>query len=415
MLLLILLSTLAACGGSPATPAPGQTAGPTADVGGPPPSDEATPTAAPTTAGSGPIGGGSGPLKTPYLQYGAAGQLYYVDRERALTLMNNANFDWLRQQVPWQDTEGPKGNFGWDELDAIVEAASAHNTKVLLSIVGAPAWARADGLSGLPDNPADLGDFVEAMAIRYKGRVQAYEIWNEENLDHENGGLKENINAGHYVDILAECYNRIKAIDPDAYVISGALTSTGETPTAVDDLVYYEQMFSYNSGSFGAHVDGIGFHPAPAYNPPDTKWPENPGPGPGWQDHPTHYFRHIEDLYALMQQYGLDDHQVWITEAGYATANTSSGYEYGNAISPELQAEYMLGALQRTRNEYPWVGAFIIWNLNFAVTWGEQDPPQPLHEQASFSMLNADWSPRPLYTAVQGFIGAVKTEEGRMP
>jgi hypothetical protein len=41
-----------------------------------------------------------------------------------------------------------------------------------------------------------------------------------------------------------------------------------------------------------------------------------------------------------------------------------------------------------------------VWNLNFAVPWAQREG-NPFHEQASFSVLNGDWSPRPAYLAVQ--------------
>jgi hypothetical protein len=35
-----------------------------------------------------------------------------------------------------------------------------------------------------------------------------------------------------------------------------------------------------------------------------------------------------------------------------------------------------------------------------------------MHEQASFGILNPDWSPRPAFNAVQGFMNYIK-QEGR--
>jgi GH35 family endo-1,4-beta-xylanase len=431
--ILVVANIVVACGGGdvPPTQSPPATdvpAGePTAVPAGNDPATEAPAAVEPSAVPAGeqptsePAGGDTpttppdsvpgNPKRLDYLEYGAAAQLYYTDRNRALTLMNNANFDWVRQQIHWKDIEGPKGNFGWGELDSIVADANAKNIKVMLSIVRAPSWTRADGTTGMPDNVTDMGDFVEALALRYKGKVQAYEIWNEQNLDHENGGSKESIDVAKYMELLIESYNRIKAVDPDAFVISGAPTSTGDSDTAIDDIEYFRQMFSYKDGIIRSHVDGIGFHPSPSYNPPSTLWPDNPGPGPGWREHPTHYFRHIENLKALMDEMGLGDFQVWVTEFGWATQNETPGYEYGNEISFDLQAEYVLEALRMTREEYPYVAALIIWNLNFSILWNESK--QPLHEQASFSILNADWSPRPVYNNLQAFIGAVKTEEGR--
>ncbi len=49
-----------------------------------------------------------------------------------------------------------------------------------------------------------------------------------------------------------------------------------------------------------------------------------------------------------------------------------------------------------------------LWNMNFAVIWGGQGNPE--HEEASFGLLNPDWSPRPVFNAVQGFLAEVKQE-----
>ena len=68
-----------------------------------------------------------------------------------------------------------------------------------------------------------------------------------------------------------------------------------------------------------------------------------------------------------MEEYGLGDHQIWITEFGWATQNTTPGFEFGNQISFDQQADYIVGAMRRTREQYPWVGAMFLWNLNFAI------------------------------------------------
>jgi len=51
--------------------------------------------------------------------------------------------------------------------------------------------------------------------------------------------------------------------------------------------------------------------------------------------------------------------------------------------------------------------------MNFAVLWGAQGNPD--HEQASFGILNPDWSPRPSFLAIQGYLAERKRrmESGR--
>jgi polysaccharide biosynthesis protein PslG len=199
-------------------------------------------TAAPTQVATGP-GGLEFPLKLPYLNFGTVVHLYYTDRERVMTLVDNAQFDWVRQQIHWKDIEGKPGEYYWDELDDIVRTVKSHNKKLLISIVRSPSFYTADGSDGLPENPESLGNFVEEMARHYGTDVDAYEIWNEQNLAHETGGRITLDDAGRYVELLAECYDRIKAVNPGAYVLAGAPSSTGVTQEdlAVSDIEYYLQ------------------------------------------------------------------------------------------------------------------------------------------------------------------------------
>lgn len=346
--------------------------------------------------------------------YGFNAHLYgqgtaWQDRNRVLTLSKNAEVNWIRQQIAWSDMHDRSGQIFWGELDQIV--ADSHNAGVnlLISVVRSPSWATANGSNGLParEHFGDFAFFMGEMAERYRGRVQAYQIWNEQNRACENGGDCSRdggvggqvADAGYYVDLLAEASIAIKARDPYAIVVSGAPTSTetNRADIAISDVEFQRQMFV--NERFRNHVDVISVHPGGQYNPPRTMWPENPGPGPNWQASREFYFRRVEDIRAMMEQNGMGDRQIWMTEFGWATANNTPGYEYGNSTTPETQAQYITEAFQMGRFEYPWMGAMFLWNLNFAVPWRAEG--NEFHEQASFGVLNGDWSPRPAYLAIQ--------------
>lgn len=343
-------------------------------------------------------------LPRPFI-YGFNTHLYsdfaaWQNRPRALQLSKSAGVYWARQQVRWQDLHDRSGAIYWGELDRIVDDVNKAGMKMLISVVRAPSWATPDGNNGLPSREhfTTFNYFMGEMAARYKGRIQAYEIWNEQNLAHENGGRVAS--AAHYMDMLVGAYEAIKARDPMAIVVSGApsSTETNRSDIAISDIVFLRQMFA--DPRFRSHVDAIGVHPGGQSNPPDTMWPDNPGPGPGWVNSREFYFRRVEDVRQAMLDYGLGDRQIWITEFGWATKNNTPGYGFGNNITFEKQAEWIVRAFQKGRYEYaPWVGAMFLWQLNFAVSWRANG--NELHEQASFGVLNGDWSPRPAYLAIQ--------------
>jgi hypothetical protein len=361
------------------------------------------------------------PIRTRNTQFGVVSHLYYTDRNRVLALTNIAGFSWTRQQIQWKDLEGPEpGNYAWGDLDGIVNDTAANNVKLLISIVKSPTFYNPT--NGLPSDPKSMGDFVEAMMKRYGDKIAAVEIWNEQNLAVENGGNVTVDDAGHYVDILVECYNRIKAISPNTIVLAGAPSSTAfeREDVALPDEKYYRAMYSYKDGLIKGHFDAQAVHPGGAANPPGTLFPDNPNSiadcppelGTCWTDNATHYFRHMENVRRFMVEEGVGDHQMWVTEFGWATKNNTPGYEFGNFVSTEQQSAYIVDAMKMAHDTYrdengkPWVGVMFLWNMNFAVLWGGEGNPD--HEQAAFGILNPDWSPRPSFLAIQSYLASIK-------
>jgi hypothetical protein len=108
-----------------------------------------------------------------------------------------------------------------------------------------------------------------------------------------------------------------------------------------------------------------------------------------------------------MEEYGMGEHQIWITEFGWATRNSSPGFEFGDQISFETQRDYIVGAIQQSYQYYPWLSNMFLWNLNFTILQREHGD-DPLHEQGSFSIINADGSPRPAYYGVKEKIAEIK-------
>lgn len=365
-----------------------------------------------STARQGP-GGLPYPLRLSRLNFGVVGHLYYTDRYTAVSVAQEAGFEWFRQQIHWRDIEDSSGQFFWGELDNIVADTSARGMLLLISVVRSPAWHTADGSDGMPQDPASLARFVGALAARYQGRVHAIEIWNEQNLAHENGGRVALEDAGHYVELLAAAYQSIKAVDPGIIVVAGAPSSTGMSnpDIAIADQDYLRAMYRYKGGMIRDYFDVQAIHPGGSANPPDTLYPENPSTADGWTDHPTFYFRHVENSRRLMEEAGLGHHQIWITEFGWATRNNTPGFEFGNQISFETQRDYIVGALRRAYEQYPWISNMFLWNLNFTVVQREHGV-DPLHEQGSFSIVNADWSRRPAFFGIQEFIRQTRVAQG---
>jgi hypothetical protein len=322
--------------------------------------------------------------------------MFNADKGRTVGMIRSAGFGWLKQQIRWETWEPSRGNINWGGLDDVVNNAQAQGAKVLFSVVTTPGWARADGRhDGPPDNYADFANFVAQLAARYKGRVQAYEIWNEQNFSREWGG--GSINAGQYVELLKATYPKVKAADPNAIVISGALTPTGvnNASIAVDDVVYLDQMYAYNNGEIKNYCDAIGAHAAGFGNGPEDWVGSVSTTAPSHNNHGSFFFKRIDELHNIMAKYG-DTKQMWITEYHWAsaTAPVPAGYEWTTYLTEAQAATFMVQGYQMMQQR-SWVGAAFVWNLN----WQTFANPHT-DECALFGILNADWSPRPMYSAL---------------
>jgi len=322
------------------------------------------------------------------------------DYQRALRLTKEAGFNWVKFQARWEQLEPRQGNILWSNVDYIVNAANDAGVKLLFSVVTAPNWARAgqnQSVHGPPNNPSVYASFVSALATRYKGKIAAYEIWNEQNLDREWGGPNRQ-NAANYVTLLKAAYQAVKAADPQAKVITGALTPAGNVniPSlggllARDDVEYLQEM--YEAGMKG-YFDAVAVHPSGFNNAPDLD-PLDPAvlarPG-SFKQHRSFYFRNYERYREVMVQQGDGDKALWFTEFGWASGcNAGNEWAYANENTEQDQASYLVKAYEVARKS-GYVGPMFIWNLNFSGTD---------EAKCSFAVLKPDGSPRPAYSGLK--------------
>jgi hypothetical protein len=372
--------------GTPVAPQPPPTSPATVET---PPVDTpvapAVQTPSPTSPGTG-------------FDYGIQVHLFHLDTGYVAQLVNNMRFRWIKHQIEWKAFEPSKGQYLWEPIDQIVNPAHSSGLNVLLSVVKAPDWARGGHTDedGPPVALEDYGDFMAALAQRYCGRVQAYEVWNEQNLKREwNSGRP--LSAAEYVDLLRVANGRIKTACPTAIVVSGGPTPVGYTSdTAIDDFEYLRKMYEAGLPNY---CDAVGVHPSGFNNPPDWHYPpaySEAGDSESFRGNRQFYFLNtIEGYHDTMMDFGDTEHRLWATEFGWAsienlTERPKEGYEYAADNTEMEQAEYLVTALQIARNK-GYMGVMFVWNLNFAPAGGATD------ERAAFGILREDWSQRPAY------------------
>ncbi|RMF29380.1 MAG: hypothetical protein D6759_14000 [Chloroflexi bacterium] len=276
--------------------------------------------------------------------------------EHDLRLIQEAGFTWVKQNVGWRDIEGiVKGRQDWYFTDWIVDRAEAYGLNVLFRLDHQPFWSGWYN-NGPPENLQDFGDFCGAIASRYRGRVRAYEVWNEPNLAREWADRPPD--PAEYTELLKTCYVAIKAADPEAIVISAGLAPTGTgPPIAMPDEQFLIGM--YEAGA-APYFDMLGLH-APGYKAPPELSPDEVAASPEYGGQRFFAFRHVEDMRAIMERYGDGDKQIAITEMGWTSDPRPDSPYHWHAVTEEQKADYLVRAFRYARDHWrPWVGLMVV-------------------------------------------------------
>ncbi|MBG0831800.1 helix-turn-helix domain-containing protein [Planomonospora sp. ID67723] len=169
----------------------------------------------------------------------------------------------------WASIEPRRGEYDWSTLDRLVTGANRAGLPALFVFGGTPAWAAPQAppgpygdqsRAGAPDDLADWEALVRTLVTRYRGRIEAYELWvmgNDERFF--TGG----------VPVLVEMTRRaariIRRIDPRATVVCPGMGRLWD-PGARRALERFAELGGYR------HCDaaGIKLHQRRASDPPET-------------------------------------------------------------------------------------------------------------------------------------------------
>lgn len=382
-------SSTAAVPGTTETAAPVET--PTEEPTVVPSSDtpaDAVPTEAPATPKATKAPASKGPVAMRSPDYGMQAFLWWRPEvaQRDLELIRDAGFGWVKQGFAWREIEGNgKGHFDWTVTDRIVDQAESVGLNMIARLDSEPTWAsgqaypnNAEITMSPPNKNKDFAEFAGAVAKRYKGRIAAYQIWNEPNLAREWGGRAPD--PAGYTKLLKTAYNAIKKADPDAIVISAGMAPTTRFDhVAMPDTEFLRRMYAAGAKPYfdalGAH--GAGYKSPPeadpgqvandpnAYNSGDPYCPGDPCR--------IYTFRHVEDLRQIMVDNGDADKRVVVLEFGWTTDERPDSPYHWHAVTEEQQADYLVRAYQYAKQHWqPWIGVMSLIYMP-DVEWTEAD------------------------------------------
>ncbi len=322
--------------------------------------------------------------------------LEQYDDEELATVLNRVvegGFVWVRQPFIWSQIEPQPGRFDWTVPDRILAALERHpQLRVVAVLDDSPPIPPAD--------PDRFASFAGAFAARYGAQVDYYQIWDEPNLADHWGGNP--VNPPAYADLLARTAQAIRAADhsdvldrehpahtmsthatgPDVTILLASLAPTAETgPRNLSDVRYLEQLYEAGAAPYFDLESG---KPYGFYTGPDDRR----------ADEDVLNFSRLLLLREVMVEHDDADKAIWASHWGWNAlpAGWTGTPSIWGQTTEAIQATRTARALERARNEWPWVGALILDHLQPVAS--EDDP------RWGFALLGSDGQPRPVYDAV---------------
>jgi hypothetical protein len=169
----------------------------------------------------------------------------------------------------WSEIQAQRDEFDWSVLDRQVNGAANLGLPALFVFGGTPRWASPHGPPGPypdgstpapPDDTTDWNEYVHAVVERYRGRIEAYELWVLANDPRFYAGSVETL-----VDMTRSASQIIRSVDPKATVVCPGM---GRLWTMAG--VRFLERFAELGGYSYCDVAGIKLFQKSAADPPET-------------------------------------------------------------------------------------------------------------------------------------------------
>ncbi len=224
---------------------------------------------------------------------------------------------WVRTDANWSWIEPRQGAPDWSELDALMSAADARRLNVLLIVGRMPEWARPAGTTELhgPSSATEqslFADFAGRLATRYAAQVDAWEVWNEPNLDQFWAPSPD---PADYAAVLRAVYPVVKSADPATPILSGG--SGGAELGDMDSVTWYREVYANGAKPY---FDAAGMHPYQDWRAAAS----------GHQD--TGEMARVPAVRQIMTENGDGTKPMWGTEFGAPTSGSTATTEDGQRV-----------------------------------------------------------------------------------
>jgi hypothetical protein len=312
-----------------------------------------------------------------------------------LAALANAGWKLMRTDFTWSRIQPTPSGFDFSAYDDLVSRADTHGVKLLGILDYGVDWASKAAPAGddryPPDDPHTFATFASMTAKHFRGKVPAWEVWNEPN-NGISGFWKPAPDPAAYAKLAMPAAKALRRADRKAKVVTGGLAPTVDVLTYGRDYGFFTAATAAKRNWWkrftAAAIHPYTFLQAP---PPET---DNPPTGPSV----AHQMRDFRDRLSESRASTLP---VWVTELGWHTAPDSGVAGFPPGVSELDQARFLVRgvtiALSQAAERVCWYTL-----LDYANEQHDKEAAFGLFRYQATPVATA-LDPKPAYTAAATF------------
>ena len=213
---------------------------------------------------------------------------------------------WILHTFYWSSIEPEQGEWNFLYYDALVDRNKAAGIKIL-GVLAYDNWWIHDDMSEHkyipPQRLPDFLNYVRETVEHFRGRVDAWCIWNEPNFQFWTGTDDE------FIELARQAAGAVREVDSEVILLGGAFNR---------NILGLPEKFIRGLFESGAmdKTDAIAFHP--------------------YELNPYRTALLYERFRNIVDEYGFGD-KIWVTEIGYPT-----GGWYPTRVQEKRFPEYVI-------------------------------------------------------------------------
>ena len=307
-------------------------------------------------------------------------------------LARQANLGWSRMDISWKEIQPTAGAWNIQVTNDRINYAVANGQQVLAILHVTPAWLTSDG-DIPPYSTTEWAAFVRRLAAEFRGRIAAYEIWNEPDQKNVSFGTNpdgtptDGIGWGRnveepplYIDFVRAAAIEIRAQAPGTPVVAPAFMSRNNADGADNRKRRFLQQAEgsfYPDGQGTSFIDVISVH----NNAGSTETAATMGTRLNYENL----------AYVWNHAPSMRHRPVWVTEYGWrSNAVTEAGQRQRTCEVTKAYSGYLYAPTTHLND----------WDVRRAFIYTDRDPNNTI----SNTIYRADGSPKPVVTQYLQFL-----------